>query len=277
MMKKMDPNRRSRPHEASPTPPVSVGHDNSSARWNRWWRRVVSVCLVYHIAAMFVSPWSVPPTSRFVMALQPYFAHYQTLMYLNHGYRFFAPDPAPAAVMVYELKMPNGEIKTGLFPDRDAINRDYPRLMYHRWFMLSESIARLTGDAISEAEFQKYLELEREEAQQLAGQGRAEEASQITRRLADDQLQWDSMLLQRRRLLAPLAKSLLRIHQAQEVSLSLNRRLIPGLEDMRRGARTTDSRWLSPENQMLLGSWTEADFQNVDPAPQESLPQPLEN
>jgi hypothetical protein len=56
---------------------------------------------------------------------------YSQQMYLNHGYFFFAPNPGPSHLIECSI---DGGNKFQL-PDR---NQHWPRLLYHRYFMLAE-------------------------------------------------------------------------------------------------------------------------------------------
>lgn len=63
------------------------------------------------------------------------FRWYLNALYLNHGYSFFAPDPGPSLVMEYEVQRKDGStIRRGRLPD---VERHWPRLLYHRYFMLT--------------------------------------------------------------------------------------------------------------------------------------------
>jgi hypothetical protein len=63
--------------------------------------------------------------------MQPYL----DVLSLGNGYRFFAPEPGPSHLVRYEATLDDGTLEQGVFPNRD-IHR--PRLLYHRYFMLSE-------------------------------------------------------------------------------------------------------------------------------------------
>jgi len=234
-------------------PAISSG--SSKYPWTPWSRFAISILLIYHIMAMFVSPWAVPPTSRFAAGLESYFAKYQTVLYLNHGYRFFAPDPGPASVVSYEMIMPDGSQLAGIFPDTDAINRQYPRLLYHRWFMLSETMGRLFGNAITPQQFQQFVQEEEAEIIRLRKQNQREQADQAAAVLAAEKKTWAELMVQRQMLLKPLAKSLSLQHNASEIRLSLNRRLIPSLTEARLGMKTSDQRLMEPANAIELGTW----------------------
>ncbi len=58
----------------------------------RFLRRMVSVWLVFHCAAIIVSPAAVAPSSELVQKAWGWFQPYTQFLYLNHGYHFFAPS-----------------------------------------------------------------------------------------------------------------------------------------------------------------------------------------
>jgi hypothetical protein len=103
------------------------------------WYPLASALIALHLLAVWVAPFSVPPSSPFAQMLATWFAPYLEAAFLNHGYKFFAPDPGPTHLVRYELELADGSKQTGTFPD---LNRQWPRLLYHRHMMLSE---RLVG------------------------------------------------------------------------------------------------------------------------------------
>jgi hypothetical protein len=63
---------------------------------------------------------------------------------LNHGYHFFAPDPGPGHIVRYVVSDEQGQtIAEGTFPDADTY---WPRLRYHRHFMLADQAELPVGD-----------------------------------------------------------------------------------------------------------------------------------
>jgi hypothetical protein len=230
-------------------------------------RILVSLWLAYHVMAMFISPWAIPPTSRLAVLMQQYVAHYQTLLYLNHGYRFFAPDPGPASVVEFLIVRPDGQVTRGLFPDRQAINRDYPRLNYHRWFMWSETLGQMYGQWVDAAEFQRYLDMEQGRVDELRRQGLDLEAERLSLQLEEDRVVWQESETTRQAILTPVARVLLEqtairqggalatLPHGTELRLSLNRRMIPSLAEARMGMRPSDPRLLDPQRGLELGRW----------------------
>ncbi len=94
-----------------------------------------SVLIGLHLVAIVLPPASVPPASRAVQNAWSWFQPYIQFAYLNHGYHYFAPDPGPSSLIEYTVITDDGERIWGRIPDREAI---WPRLRYHRYFMLTE-------------------------------------------------------------------------------------------------------------------------------------------
>ncbi len=162
-----DPNA---PPAALAKPKKAASRTASGLPWHPAWRWLVSLLLVFHLTAIFAAPWDLsteaalppgyvaptdaqgkplplPPRDSTVWqspivprALHRFFKHYLNLAYLNHGYQFFAPDPAGSNLIRYQVWDSGGaEIAAGEFPNLD---QQWPRLLYHRHMML----AAQTGD-----------------------------------------------------------------------------------------------------------------------------------
>lgn len=115
--------------------------------WTFGRKAFVSILLVLHLMAVFAAPWAYPPPSSLLAQnVSSFFGKYQFLVFLNHGYRFFAPNPGPSHIVRYEIDTADGETIKGQFPDRGAY---WPRLLYHRHFMISETVYRMES-AIAE-------------------------------------------------------------------------------------------------------------------------------
>ncbi len=95
---------------------------------------LLNVWLAFHLFAIVICPASVEPSSPLLQAGFELVAPYLHLLYLDHGFHFFAPDPGASTLVAYSLEFPDGSMKTGRFPNREI----YPRLFYHRHFMLTE-------------------------------------------------------------------------------------------------------------------------------------------
>lgn len=105
--------------------------------WSRLARIAVSVALCLHFLAVLAGPFSLPP-SMLGDVLRDGFHVYHEAIYLGHSYKFFAPDPGPSHLLRYELEFADGHREVGVLPSRQD---HWPRLLYHRHFMLSEFVA----------------------------------------------------------------------------------------------------------------------------------------
>jgi hypothetical protein len=94
----------------------------------------VNVWLVYHVSAIIIAPASVAPSSPLIQAVWRIFEPYLQLLFLNHGYHFFAPEPSESTLLAFAAERADGTVVTGRIPSRST----RPRLLYHRHFMLTE-------------------------------------------------------------------------------------------------------------------------------------------
>jgi len=126
--------------------------------WSRPARVVATLLLVPYLAALVIAPLAGPPpaTALAQAILQP-FRPLLGALHLGHGYRFFAPDPGPGHAIRWEATLPDGSTRTGSIPDRDA---DWPRLLYHRRFMVAEKIAPLVPPAEAPADVRRQAKAE---------------------------------------------------------------------------------------------------------------------
>jgi hypothetical protein len=124
-------------------------------------RLVISLVLVWHLAGVILAAWSIPPTSPLILRLaqRPPMQWYLDALYLNHGYQFFAPEPAESAghVIRYEVFDSGGSvIHQGEFPNTKD---QWPRLRYHRYFMLADQAGLPLADEADRTYWERvYLE-----------------------------------------------------------------------------------------------------------------------
>ena len=100
----------------------------------KWIRRGVNLWLIYHVAAIIIAPASVSPSSSLIQSAWGVFQPYLELLYLNHGYHFFAPEPTESTLLAFAADRPDGTVVRGRIPGPQIV----PRLLYHRHFMLTE-------------------------------------------------------------------------------------------------------------------------------------------
>lgn len=123
--------------------------EKPSVVWSVGLRAVVSLALAYHLLAVLVHPLSVPPQFAGQPAIlptrvRPAFQPYITALSLDHSYKFFAPNPGDSHLVRYDLHFADGTKQINdpknTFPD---VREHWPRLLYHRYFMLAEHLAPL--------------------------------------------------------------------------------------------------------------------------------------
>lgn len=148
-------------------------------------RVIFSLLIIIHLAAVFAPPMAFQSRgprgiSPSVSKLLRPFAAYGQFFYLDRGYAFFAPDPGPSHLMRAKIgrvgdpvaETPANEINAVL-PSEDTrlypnLNEQWPRLLYHRHFMLAEFLndsyqpqlpadaARLVGPELPLAELKAW-------------------------------------------------------------------------------------------------------------------------
>jgi hypothetical protein len=123
---------------------ASAGTEAAASNLSRRRRWVLSGLLLLHVTAVFVAPFTFATSrapgmaSPFAATVMNFLSPYIDAAFLNHGYFFFAPNPGPAHLVKYRLEFRDGrESVERMFPD---LQRHWPRLLYHRHFMLAESL-----------------------------------------------------------------------------------------------------------------------------------------
>ena len=163
-------------------------------------------------------------------------------LFLGHGYRFFGPDPGPSHILEYRIESADGEEINDKFPDRD---QHWPRLLYHRWFMLSETIYEDRFPLIEEEEFKKILEQLDAEIERVRLSGELPNARRL--KAEREQMVLDNNARRKRteELLGQLARHLLHRHGGEQIELFLRERLIAAPGDVASRVRLNHPRFLS--------------------------------
>lgn len=129
---------------ASSSPPaadLTAGSPPTAGFPPRPWRIFVSLLVIGHLWAVVGRPiefatqgpfGTSPAATTFYTPVRSY----SQALYLDHGYAFFAPDPGPSHLIRATVQPPAGDTALQLtYPDHAD---QWPRLLYHRHFMLSE-------------------------------------------------------------------------------------------------------------------------------------------
>ena len=225
------------------------------------WKRVVSCALLIYLFVLILGPLSNPVGSEhLVRPLAKRVAPIHRAMFLGHGYRFFAPNPGPSHLVEFQITKEDGSTVTGRFPDRDDVTNSFPRLQYHRWFMLSETIWSEHSLTPNEADFREaHNRLERIATEkQIAGHHQS--ASRLRASIKE---QKESYANTRRRideLVKSVAKNLLQMHDGERIKLFVRERQIPFPIDVREGAKPGDERFFKLKVPPMIGQFDRSDF-----------------
>lgn len=205
---------------ARPQPVPDQPPDAAAVTWSQPARCIASALIVLHLAAVFVGPFafacttesgsSSPFADGLIGCLRPYI----NVMYLNHGYSFFAPRVGASHLVRYRIDFDDGrESIEGIFPD---LKTQRPRLLYHRHFMLAESL----NNAYAFPEEPPEMPLDPDWSRGLSdSQKRALEAA--NRRQHREQLRlWKHSRDQYDALRHSLEKHLLAVHGGSRVTLT---------------------------------------------------------
>ena len=127
-------------------------------------RLLLSILIIGHLLALVLPPLSVQTRGRIgqspsVSTALEVFEPYSQSLYIDRGYAFFAPDPGPSHLIQAAITNSEGQRIERMYPDRD---QQWPRLLYHRHFMLSEFMEEIYQPPGPPEELQKA---NRQEAQ----------------------------------------------------------------------------------------------------------------
>ncbi len=130
-----NPIDHSHTHSRVAMPGPDSRKNRTDRRYLRWG---VNLWLVFHVAAVIIAPAAMDPSSDLVRSLHGVFQPYLDALFLDNGYHFFAPEPEESTLLSFEAERPDGTVVRGRIPDRAT----QPRLLYHRYFMLTEHMSR---------------------------------------------------------------------------------------------------------------------------------------
>jgi hypothetical protein len=78
---------------------------------------------------------------------------YTDVVLVSPGYRFFAPEPDASQMLRVEIVASDGSRREEIYPD---LSRQWPRLLYHRHFMLTSRMQMAPSDPTSVALADSY-------------------------------------------------------------------------------------------------------------------------
>ncbi len=100
---------------------------------------LVNFWLIFHLLGIVLPPASVEPSPSSVRSTFWALRFYPQLLYMDHGYHFFSPDPGDSTLVRF---VANSDTVDRAVRGRYPHKRIWPRLLYHRYFMLTESVPR---------------------------------------------------------------------------------------------------------------------------------------
>jgi len=218
--------------QQTPTTPTEHA-DADKLLWSPRVRGIVSAVLAFHVAAVFIAPWSgPPPASQLSQSVAGWIRPYLNAVNINHGYRFFAPNPGASHLVRYELLLRDGNVERGQFPN---LEEHWPRLLYHRHFMVAETVHNLReqtttvfAQPVPPHEIPGYNRMTRGEQQQVHAEFQAAGRMHNEARRRLD------------RLVRPIAQRLMIEHDAEAVELWLVEHRIPFRQRVVNGVELTN-------------------------------------
>ena len=234
--------------------------NESPFAWSRTRRRFASVLILGYLAIVIIGPLSNPIASDHLSApLAELASPIHRALFLGHGYRFFAPDPGPSHLLVYRGIRPDGTRFEGHFPDR---NKNWPRLLYHRWFMLSETIfneqmTKPTAAQLKQRKREYDLEIEN-----LRRTNKLDRLEQVTRERDDLSKAYEKSELRCRILAEAIARVLLERNRGESIELFVQERQIPFPQQVASGIRLDDKDLLS--TLVKIGALNSNGFQTTE-------------
>jgi hypothetical protein len=233
---------------------LTIDHGWSAAR-----RRIVTVGLLIYLMVLIAGPLSNPLGSEFLTRpIAKSVSPVHQVLFMGHGYRFFGPDPGNSHIVEYTIAQADGSTLSGHFPDRDST---WPRLLYHRWFMLSETIYNEHLLTPIEEDFERQQNAILEESRRLKLAGNHDQAASL---IEERTRQRDEYAATRKRidlLVKGVAKGLMSIHgneKSQQIELFVREREIPFPQEVLAGAKLDDPKYLVPEKPLKVAEFTTA-------------------
>jgi hypothetical protein len=266
-MSKPQPKRRApnlapgdRATSASPDDGLPSAGDESSFAWSSTRRVVASILILGYLAIVIIGPLSNPVASEHLSApLAEKVSPIHRALFLGHGYRFFAPDPGPSHLVVYRGVRSDGTRFEGHFPDRE---KHWPRLLYHRWFMLSETIFNEQIVKPTVAQFQQRNREYNLEIENLRKTNKLDRLKQLTIERDEVSRLYEQSRLRCEMLSAAIARVLLERNQGESIELFVQERQIPFPEQVVDGIRLDDEDLLSAR--VKIGELDSTGFRTIE-------------
>jgi len=258
-----------RADDSAKTTMTATTHSPSSlaATWTTCKRSVASVFILAYLFVLIMGPLSNPIASQHLTApIASTLSPIHRGLFMGHGYRFFAPNPSDSHLVQYKITKNDGTQLQGAFPDRDTI---WPRLLYHRWFMLSETIFAEHAQTPSPSEFEKRDEEKRQRVKLLISSAKQKLGNELEKQRIQEKADYEKTMQRIKALVRATGKFLLQRYDGEEVEISVVTRTIPFPVEVRQGADLDDEVFLRYPTNSVIGRFKKSDF---SPSPSETEP-----
>ena len=227
-------------------------------------RSLVTVSLLIYLFVVVLGPLSNPIGSEnLTLPLGRQIRPVHEAFYLGHGYRFFAPDPGPSHILEYRIELVDSDEEfVARLPDRA---QHWPRLLYHRWFMLSETLYGQCSVIPDSDKHRQSLMALAQDIEAYRAQGELPTMRKLVQDRDERARDYDISRKRRDDLVKSVAEHLLAQHGGEAIELYLIERLIPRPFDVQSGIRLNDSRFLSEPR--FIGRFKASDFSMPEDAP----------
>lgn len=209
----------------SQTKPVAESDFPWSASKRLLASAVIAVYLIIVVAGPATNSVSSDLTNSLGQVMEP--IHQAT--HLGHGYRYFGHNPGQSHLLKFEVGLPDKTTVSGQLPDRD---KHWPRQLYHRWFMLSETVFNQFNGALDRESFERTQQSLTERIQMMQQKGKLQFAKRLLRFQRERGEKYEHNMKRIDELINAIGQHLIREYDGAWVKLSVHAREIPFPEDV---------------------------------------------
>ena len=254
----MNKRKKNREHAQSRPDPASTPSCNQQPfegfGWSPACRAIASLVIVAYLGIVLLGPLSNPIGSpNLTQPLANFVSPIHQALYHGHGYRFFGPDPSATHRVVVKGVQQDGTGFEAAFPDR---KQHWPRLLYHRWFMLSETMFHEFSITPNQTAFQERLKNYDREIARFQEQNKPSLSQQLQHERAVEVELYQISRERFNSLAGSVARVLAQRHKAKTIELFIQERTLPFPEEVVSGMKLGDDEFLS--ERIKIGSWSEA-------------------
>lgn len=197
--------------------------------WSGSKRLVVSAAIVIYLVIVISGPATNSVSSDLTNSLGQVFEPIHQATHLGHGYRYFGHNPGQSHILKFEVGLPDKTVISGQLPDRD---KHWPRQLYHRWFMLSETVFNQFNGALDRESFERTQQALTARVELMQQKGKRKFAKRLLRFQRERGEKYEQNMKRIDELVNAIGQHLIREHEGAWVKLSVHAREIPYPEDV---------------------------------------------